>query len=175
MFLHAASPEAPAEVTGRLMRPNILDWDRRHPLPAVREPLERPGHGDADGEGPSWGRALAEGESGPLLVAGEKGGTRSIYLGFNPVVPTSDFCLKVAFPIFISNCVGWLSEHPGRGETLQVRAGEVAPIDVPGDAKQVRVTDPTGRRVTRAGREPAARTRSAVRPDRPPRYLSRWR
>ena len=32
---------------------------------------------------------------------GEKGGTRSLYLGFNPVVPDSNFCLKVAFPIFM--------------------------------------------------------------------------
>src|SRR5437588_4810837 len=93
-----------------------------------------------------WGRMLAEGEAGPLIVAGERGGTRSVYLGFNPVVPASDFCLKVAFPIFISNCVNWLSEHPGRGDALQVRAGEVAAIDVPANAREVRVTDPDGRR-----------------------------
>jgi hypothetical protein len=133
-------------VTGRLARPNILDWDRRHPLMRfvslaninVREALTarpRP-----------WGRPLAEGESGPLIIAGERGGTRSIYLGFNPVVPHSDFCLKVAFPIFISNCLNWLAERPGRGETLQVRAGEVAAIDVPPDAREVRVTGPTGQR-----------------------------
>jgi hypothetical protein len=93
-----------------------------------------------------WGRVLAEDDAGPLIVAGERGGTRSIYLGFDPVVPHSDFCLKFAFPIFISNCLEWLSERPGRGDSLQVRAGEVAAIDVPGNARQVRVTDPDGRR-----------------------------
>jgi len=69
-----------------------------------------------------WGRVLAEDDAGPLIVAGEQGGTRSIYLGFNPVVPQSDFCLKFAFPIFISNCVNWLAERPGHGDSLQVRA-----------------------------------------------------
>jgi len=148
LFIHAASPDAPAEVTGRLVRPNILDWDRRHPVMRFVSLANIQVEETLTARARPWGRTLAEGESGPLVVAGEKGGTRSLYLGFNPVVPSSDFCLKVAFPIFMSNCVAWLSEHPGRGETLQVRAGEVAPIDVPPDAKQVRVTDPAGKRVT---------------------------
>lgn len=146
LFIHAAAPETPAEVTGRLVRPNILDWDRRHPLMRFVS-LANVNIAEALTARPRpWGRVLAEDDAGPLIVAGEQGGRRSIYLGFNPVVPQSDFCLKVAFPIFISNCVNWLTERPGRGETLQVRAGEVAAIDVPPDARQVRVTDPDGRR-----------------------------
>jgi Ca-activated chloride channel homolog len=166
-FIHAASPEAPAEVTGRLVRPNILDWDRRHPLMRFVS-LSNVEVGETlTAKARSWGRPLAESESGPLLVAGERGGTRSIYLGFNPVVPSSNFCLKVAFPIFVSNCIAWLSERPGRGETLQVRAGEVAPIDVPTGVREVRVTDPTGRRISlpvEGGSEPGepARARTVL-------------
>jgi Ca-activated chloride channel homolog len=146
LFIHAASPEAPAEVTGRLARPNILDWDRRHPLMRFVSLANVQVAEALTARARPWGRVLAEDDAGPLIVAGEQGGTRSIYLGFNPVVPQSDFCLKFAFPIFISNCVNWLAERPGRGEALQVRAGEVAAIDVPGSAREVRITDPQGRR-----------------------------
>jgi Ca-activated chloride channel family protein len=146
LFVDCASPEAPAEVTGRLTRPNILDWDRRHPLMRFVSLSNVQVAAALTARARPWGRALAEDEAGPLIVAGERGGTRSLYLGFSPVVPQSDFCLKVAFPIFISNAVQWLAERPGRGETLQVHAGEVAPIDVPPGIKEVRVTDPAGRR-----------------------------
>jgi Ca-activated chloride channel family protein len=145
LFIHASSPDAPAEVTGRLVRPNILDWDRRHPLMRFVSLSNVQVAETLTARARPWGRVLAEGESGPLIVAGEHGGTRSVYLGFNPVVPASDFCLKVAFPIFISNCVNWLSERQGSGDALQVRAGEVAAIDVPANARQVQVTDPDGR------------------------------
>ncbi len=148
LFVHAASPEAPAEVTGRLVRPNVLDWDRRHPVMRFVSLANVQIAETLTARARPWGRTLAEGEAGPLIVAGERGGTRGLYLGFNPVVPQSDFCLKVAFPIFISNAVSWLAERPGRDETVQARAGEIAAIDVPPGVKEVRITDPDGRRTT---------------------------
>lgn len=146
LFIHAASPEAPAEVTGRLAGPNVLDWDRRHPVMRFVSLANVQVAAALTARARPWGRVLAEDDAGPLIVAGERGGTRSIYLGFNPVVPESDFCLKFAFPIFMSNCINWLAERPGHGDSLQVRAGEVAAIDVPSTAREVRVTDPDGRR-----------------------------
>jgi Ca-activated chloride channel family protein len=90
-----------------------------------------------------WGVALAEHESGAAVVVGEHQGTRSAYIGF-PLLRT-ELPLRVAFPILINNLVQWLAAGPGRGEGLQVRAGETVPLELPAGLREVTVTGPDGR------------------------------
>lgn len=54
-----------------------------------------------------WGRALAEADGSPVIAAGERGGVRSIWVGWDLLA--SDFPLRVAFPIFLANYVDWLA------------------------------------------------------------------
>lgn len=55
-----------------------------------------------------WGEEIASGDSGALLVTGERNGTRAEFAAFSP--QTSPYLpLTVSFPIFISNSVHWLS------------------------------------------------------------------
>jgi hypothetical protein len=72
-----------------------------------------------------WATTLAETDKGALIVAGEKGDGRSVYVGFS--VFDSDMPLRIAFPIFLSNCVQWLTARPG--DTSGVfKAGDVVPL-----------------------------------------------
>ena len=99
-------------------QPQILDWSRTHPLMRfvdlanvkllrARSIVPAP-----------WAQTLSEGSNGPLIVAGERSdGGRAIYVGFN--VLESDMPLRVAFPVFLSNSVQWLTTRPGEmAETL---------------------------------------------------------
>ncbi len=127
-------------------RPQVLDWDRTHPLlrftdlPGVK--LLR-----AHRVQPApWARAIAETEAGPLIVAGERGETRVVYVGFS--LFDSDMPLRVTFPIFVSNCVRYLSARGGEASqtngALATRPGSSVAIAAPPSAAPLTVTPPGG-------------------------------
>ena len=56
---------------------------------------------------PAWARVLARTTDGdPLIMAGETGGRRVVAVAFD--LHQSDLPLQVAFPILLSNLLGWL-------------------------------------------------------------------
>jgi len=146
LYINCGGPTAPVEIKGRVTNATILDWERTHPamrfvsmsrlqLPEALTATKKP-----------WAIQLAEHEGGPAVAVGEKGGTKSAYVGF-PLLKT-DFPLRVAFPIFFNNLIQWLAAAPGGAEGLQLRAGETAPVPMPGGVTGATVTDPAGRRYT---------------------------
>lgn len=147
LFVAATGPGAPVTAAGELRQPSALDV-RPHPVTRFvtlpgdllidRAQLARPR---------PWAQRLVEARGGPLVVAGEQGGRRSLYVAFGVEPGNSNLGLKVAFPIFISNAIQWLAARPGEEATRQVRAEEVVALDVPREAKRVRVIDPEGRRL----------------------------
>src|SRR5919202_1717326 len=60
---------------------------------------------------PLWAHTIIDSDGGPVLFAGEQDGRRIAVLGFN--LRESDLPLQVAFPILLSNLVGYLA--PGQG------------------------------------------------------------
>jgi hypothetical protein len=96
----------------------------------------------------TWARAVAEGPEGPLIVVGERAAGKAVYVGFNMSFPDSDFCLKIAYPIFINNCLDWLAARPGQTEGRQVRTGDVVPLDVPATVRSLAIVAPDNRRYT---------------------------
>jgi hypothetical protein len=90
-----------------------------------------------------WARAIVEGESGPIAVAGCSGGCRFVQLGFD--ILKSDFPLHVGFPIFVTNCLEWLAPFQ-TGGCVGSRTGSPVYIDVPPGVAQITVTDPSGRK-----------------------------
>ncbi|HOF87331.1 MAG TPA: VWA domain-containing protein [Armatimonadota bacterium] len=135
----ALSPAVPARGRGMATAPTVADWDRRHPV------LE---HVDLSGLyisramtlAPTGGaRALIETAEGPIALVEEKPGRRVIYLGWE--MHDSDFPLRVGFPIFIGNCVDWLSGGRARAEGLTVRTGQV--VQLPAAAGET-LTQPDG-------------------------------
>jgi hypothetical protein len=83
-------------------------------------------------------------ESGPLLVAGERDGRRIVVLTF--ALQNSDLPLTVAFPLLISNIVGYLA--PGFGaDTAQIGPGQAIVLPIDTQVTKVQVTLPDGRQV----------------------------
>lgn len=82
---------------------------------------------------------LAGGPDGPLLLAGDLGGTPVVYLPF--ALADSTLPLEVAWPVLVSNAVGWLVTSPA--ETPLV-AGTEARLPVPAGAATADATAPDG-------------------------------
>ncbi|HZG69703.1 MAG TPA: VWA domain-containing protein, partial [Herpetosiphonaceae bacterium] len=89
---------------------------------------------------PIWARTVIDSDGGPVLLAGETGGRRVAVLGF--ALHESDLPLQVAFPILVSNLVGYLA--PGQGGANQLQPGQPLLVPVPPDATEVRITPPDG-------------------------------
>lgn len=143
LYLGTGGGHCPVVPGGKIANPTVLDWARDHP---VTRYLDLSGLRISAGRAAtlqSWGRALAEGDAGPLLAAGERGGVRSVYVGWDLL--HSDFPLRVAFPIFLANCFDWLAGAGQGGQGEAVRVGEAVTLPPPaGGALQV--TDPAGGR-----------------------------
>ena len=89
----------------------------------------------------SWARIVVDGDGGPMLLAGERDGRRVVALAFD--LHDSDLPLQVAFPILLSNIVGYLA--PGSGaEVAQLAPGQPLAIPIDASITSVRITRPDG-------------------------------
>ncbi|MBC8139598.1 MAG: VWA domain-containing protein [Fibrella sp.] len=118
--------------------PPILDWDRASPLlrftdlSGVRVRLAR------KVTPAPWASVVVESKTAPLVVLGERSGsgvagrgeTRVAYVAFRPT--QSDFPLRVAFPVFISNAVAYLAGRTDADQARVLRPGDTVPIPAGG-------------------------------------------
>lgn len=89
----------------------------------------------------SWGRVVVDSDGTPLLVVGEREGRRVAVLAFD--LHNSDLPLQVAFPLLLSNLMGYLA--PGSGaEASQLLPGQPLALQVDETIGEVRVTRPDG-------------------------------
>src|SRR5215212_4210419 len=87
----------------------------------------------------AWARVAVDGDGGPMLLAGEKDGRRIVVLAFD--LHDSDLPLQVAFPLLLSNIVGYLA--PGSGaEAAQLAPGQPLALQADPSITAVRVTRP---------------------------------
>ena len=131
--------------------PPIVDWKSAHPL------LRYVGFDTVQvmqsltAKAPSWAISLVEAPQAPLILAGELGRQRIIWIGFDTL--ESNWPLRVSFPIFIANAVDWLNPANARGAQLLVKAGDAfrmalarpeptAEVTLPGGAKKTLTLDP---------------------------------
>jgi Ca-activated chloride channel family protein len=93
----------------------------------------------------SWARIVVDGDGGPMLFAGEKDGRRIVVLAFD--LHYSDLPLQVAFPLLLSNIVGYLA--PGSGaDAAQLAPGQPLAFQLDPSVTDVRVTRPDGQVVS---------------------------
>ena len=100
------------------------------------------------------GRPLVEAVGGPLIYALEEQDRKAVFMGFD--LFKTDFPLRVAFPLILSNSLRWL--HPaGLDQTsLQLAAGQPILLPVPHGVTTATVTTPSGVEVPgRQSRRPA--------------------
>jgi hypothetical protein len=92
----------------------------------------------------SWARVLVDSDGSPLLMAGEREGRRVVVLAFD--LHQSDLPLQVAFPLLLSNLIGFLA--PGSGaEAAQIFPGQPLALQVDEAITEVRLTLPDNSRV----------------------------
>lgn len=125
---------------GSLILENVL-LDDVHILDSARIPL------------PEWAEAVIITNDGqdeyPLLFTGERENRRIAVLCFS--LFRSDLPLQVAYPVLMSNLVGWLAPRDGGEVPVQVAPGELVKFAVPPDqtgGKAISIKLPDGTFVT---------------------------
>jgi Ca-activated chloride channel family protein len=145
MFVNTVPGDVPLEVLGRIERPTIMDWDRSHPVMRHVE-FAKVAIEDALRVRPlAAGRPLVEAVGGPLIYVLEEPERKAIFLGFD--LFKTDFPLRVAFPLILSNGLRWLHPAGLDQSSFQLAAGQPILLPVEHGVSGVTVTTPSGRRV----------------------------
>ncbi len=145
------SAGGPAPFAGNAGRPQVLDWDRTHPTLRfvtfqglqIRSARAFKNNGAL--------KPIVDSTLGPLILAGERNTARVIQLAFDPL--QSDLPLRVAWPVFVLNSVGWLTEQgAGLAAGSVIDAGDPWTLRVPVEltVDDVNVTGPQGSVTTHA-------------------------
>jgi hypothetical protein len=110
------------EVTGRIEAPAIVDWRTSHPLLRFVQ-FDNVQLAEAFTiKPPTWAVSLVDSSTSPLILAGELGRQRLVWIGFDILQTT--WPLRVSFPIFIANALAWLNPAATKAGEFQVRAGD---------------------------------------------------
>ncbi len=136
----------PVRFGGVKAAPRVLDWRRAHPLLRFTQwdrLVITESHAVEDAAGLV---AVVEGDWGPLVLAGERRGGRVVQLAFDPF--RSDLPLRVAWPVFVMNTVGWLTEGDQGEAAGQLSTGS-AWVRTVLDAQGTPVVSGPGRPVAR--------------------------
>jgi Ca-activated chloride channel homolog len=145
VFVNVVPPDVPIEVLGRLERPTIMDWDRSHPVMRHVE-FAKVTIEDAMRIRPlAAGRPVVEAVGGPLVYALEEPDRKALFVGFD--LFKTDFPLRIAFPLVLSNTLRWL--HPAGLDqaSFQFATGQPILLPAPHGVTTVTVTTPSGRTV----------------------------
>ena len=145
VFVNAVPGDVPIEVLGRIENPSIMDWDRAHPVMRHVE-FAKVAIQDAMRVRPlAAGRALVETVGGPLIYALEEPDRKAIFIGFD--LFKTDFPLRVAFPLILSNTLRWLHPAALDQSSLQLSAGQPILLPVAHGISSATVNTPSGRAV----------------------------
>ncbi len=129
--------------------PVIVDWKSTHPL------LRYAGFDNvqivqsltpAKGGTPPWAVSILEAPQAPLILAGDLGRRRIVWVGFDPL--ESNWPLRVSFPIFIANAVDWLNPANAKNSQLLIKAGDPFHLALSEPVKSAEVKQPDGRITT---------------------------
>ncbi|MCC6546115.1 BatA and WFA domain-containing protein [Candidatus Sumerlaeota bacterium] len=148
LFINALPPESIGYSAGsaRVERPEIIDWNRVHPITRYAN-FQRVLIQDAlKLEPPKGAIALIEAAETDLVSLYEQETRRVVVIGFD--LKSSYWPVDVSFPIFFSNLIDYWSRS-GRGMSKAAYAtGESVPIAPPREAKTATVTTPTGTKIS---------------------------
>jgi len=133
---------------GKVEGPPLVDWKSAHPLlrfvnfdnVQVGEALSVPL--------PAWGISILESPQTPLIIAGEQGRHRILWIGFDSLQST--WPLRISFPIFIANAVEWLNPASLQASQMNVKSGTPFRLALSEDVASVEITTPDGATKSRA-------------------------
>lgn len=125
---------------GRMEAPSIVDWRSTHPLlrfvsfdnVQIAESWVVPRS--------DWAVPLVESPQSALILAGELGRQRIVWVGFNPLEST--WPLRISFPIFIANSLEWLNPAALKEELFAIRPGDAIRYPLVSTIEEARVILP---------------------------------
>jgi Ca-activated chloride channel family protein len=142
LLVNTDAAQGPAQTGEAVSRPVIVGSDRNHPVGAY---VDFASVRIADGrylKPKDWAGTLTDATGGPIAVVGQNQRRRFVQLGFSLL--DSDFPLRVGFPIFITNCIGWLAITDSQTAGDCARTGRAMMVDVPPGTPSITVEDPHG-------------------------------
>lgn len=127
-------------IPGTIETPPIVDWRSAHPLlrsvtfdnVQIARSLAAPAS--------TWAVPLVESPQSPLILAGELGRQRIVWVGFNPLEST--WPLRISFPIFIANAIEWLNPAAARNELFAIRPGDPFRLPLTSTEQHASITRP---------------------------------
>jgi hypothetical protein len=131
------------ENVSSLEGPPIVDWKSTHPL------LRYVGFDDVrimqslSARAPSWAIPLLEAPQAPLILAGELGRQRIVWVGFDPLEST--WPLRWSFVAFIQNATEWLNPANAKNSQLLIKAGDPFRLALSEPLKSAEVKLPDGK------------------------------
>jgi hypothetical protein len=143
LYLDPRGPGAPVTVERELKQPSFDKIERKHPVVrflALDDVNVALGHKLVPQSGDKVLGAADRGAS-PILVAGARGGHRFVALGFD--VRDSDLPLRVAWPLFILDCIDWFTNEDTQ-YLSSLRTGDVWRLPVDATVAQASVKRPDG-------------------------------
>ena len=122
--------------------PAIVDWKSAHPVlryvsfdnVTVAETLAV--------KTPNWGVSLVDAPQASMMVAGELGRQRILWIGFDTL--QSLWPYRVSFPMFVANAVDWLNPANAKNAQLMVKPGDPFRLALTHPEKSAAITTPTG-------------------------------
>lgn len=128
---------------GKIEAPPVVDWKSAHPLlrfvnfdnVAVAEAMQV--------ETPLWGNSIVDSPSTPLIVAGEQGRQRIVWVGFDTLQST--WPLRISFPIFVANAVEWLNPASAAAAQMNIHTGTPFRLAFAEQLQNVQITLPDGK------------------------------
>jgi hypothetical protein len=133
----------PLKIAGAMKEPAFDTLDRKHPLlrwtafdniGITGASKLVPGEGD---------KVVGASNDGPLLVAGSRGGTKFVAMGFD--VRQSDLPLRIAWPVFLLNTINWFVEEDA-DYLSSFKTGDVWHVNAPlGVTSEATLVDPEGK------------------------------
>jgi len=150
LAFHVANTNWIERIT-ELESPALVDWKPTHPLlryVSFDNVLVAKSLAPAGAELPPWAVAILETPQAPLILAGDRGRQRLVWVGFDPL--ESNWPLRISFPIFIANAVEWLNPATAQTAQLLIRAGDPfrLPLAAPARTAEVRLPDGSTRTLT---------------------------
>ncbi len=153
LIFNTTTALTPVQVTGVAPQPAVVDFDRKSPVARYAPWNDIKFAQSIAVKVKDWGQPVVEAEQTPLIVTGEKNGQRVVWCGFD--LRDTDLPLRVAFPIFVTNAIRWLSAPRGTdvaGEGAPLRTGTAIPLLAPPALQSVSVAMPGGEK-TEVARE----------------------
>ena len=126
--------------------PPIVDWKSTHPLLRYASFDNVQVAQSLSAKTPTWAVSVAEAPQAPLIIAGDLGRQRIVWVGFD--ILESNWPLRVSFPIFIANAIDWLNPANAKSSQLLVKAGDAFRLSLAHQEQSAEVTLPSGVRKT---------------------------